>query len=131
MHMLSSVQVYRGLKSCPFLLENAGLRVPTRYVTHFSTPSASTLVKHNPQRLCYYIFTNFELGDIIILNNNNNNNPIPSKVFFEIQYLFIIFLGIYHSQQFSSFNRQHQQFLTRGSSVNSSKRTRKYKVIQI
>jgi hypothetical protein len=46
------IQVYRGLKYCPSLLEVVGLRVPTRYFRDFSTFNVSPLNKNRPSARC-------------------------------------------------------------------------------
>jgi hypothetical protein len=42
------VQVYRGLQSCTFLLENVSFRVPTRNVRDFSLFGVCSSNKHYP-----------------------------------------------------------------------------------
>jgi hypothetical protein len=49
---LDALQVYRGLKYCPSLLEAVGLRVPTRYLRDFSMFNFSPSVKNFPPARC-------------------------------------------------------------------------------
>jgi hypothetical protein len=42
------IQVYRGLKYCPSLLEAVGLRVPTRYLRDFSMFNFRPSLKNCP-----------------------------------------------------------------------------------
>jgi hypothetical protein len=56
-HLLDAlffIQVYRGLKSCSFLLENASLRIPTSHVRDFSTFSVCPSKNHCPSAQCTY-----------------------------------------------------------------------------
>jgi hypothetical protein len=46
------IQVYRGLKYCPSLLEAVGLRVPTGYLRDFSMFNFSPSVKNCPSARC-------------------------------------------------------------------------------
>jgi hypothetical protein len=46
------IQVYRGLKYCPSLLEAVGLRVPTRYLGNFSMFNFSPSLKNCPSARC-------------------------------------------------------------------------------
>jgi hypothetical protein len=49
---LSLTQVYRGSKFCPSVLETVGLRVPVRYITHFSMFSVCSSSKNCPSARC-------------------------------------------------------------------------------
>ncbi|PNF27621.1 hypothetical protein B7P43_G18435 [Cryptotermes secundus] len=54
-HLLDAlffIQVYRGLKSCFSLLDNASLRVPTCHVRDFSTFSVRPSKRHCPSSRC-------------------------------------------------------------------------------
>jgi hypothetical protein len=46
------IQVYRGLKYCPSLLEAVGLRVPTRYLRDFSVFNFGPSIKNCPSARC-------------------------------------------------------------------------------
>jgi hypothetical protein len=48
LHALFFILVYRGLRSCPSLLENVSLHAPTRCVEDLPTFSVCISVKHSP-----------------------------------------------------------------------------------
>jgi hypothetical protein len=52
LNTLFLIQVYRGLKYCPSLMEAVGLRVPTRYLRDFSMLNFSPSFKNCPSARC-------------------------------------------------------------------------------
>jgi hypothetical protein len=64
------IQVYRGLKYCPSLLEAVGLRVPTRYLRDFSTFNFSPSLKNCPSARCASA-ANVVCRDFDVFKTNN------------------------------------------------------------
>jgi hypothetical protein len=64
------IQVYRGLKYCPSLLEAVGLRVPTRYLRDVSTFNFSPSLKNCPSARCASA-ANVVCRDFDVFKTNN------------------------------------------------------------
>jgi hypothetical protein len=69
----SFFQVYRSLKSCPSLVQNISLPVPTRCVRNSSMFSACTSVRHSPFPRCAYAST-WCVSTYIYFNSNHFNH---------------------------------------------------------